>query len=164
MRSSSNFIFTITSRFVPPPLWCLNIPGQGKSKAGRRAVFGGPGTCRGWDSLRGCGGRCHTAWRSPPASASGSPRCRPGRSRSSNLLTKHSRSHSGAFPPESRAHILATSFHGKVNVPQSPAGLSSCSGRGWWEGLAPQTGSAGSSECFREGLQKAARAPDSHCT
>lgn len=164
MRSSSNFIFTITLGFVTPPLRCLNMPGQGKCKSRPRDGFGGLGHVQSCDSLRGCGGRCHTAWRSPPASASGSRPCRPDRSHSSNLLTKHSRSHSGAFPQASRSHILATSFHGKVNIPQPPARLSSCSGMGWWEGLTPQTGSAGSSECFREGLQKAAWAADSHCT
>lgn len=80
-------------------------------------------TCSVCDSLRVCGGRCHTAWRSPPASGSGSRRCRPGRFRSSNLLTKHSGSHSGAFPQASTFHILTTPFHGKVILPQSPAEL-----------------------------------------
>lgn len=54
-------------------------------------------TCSVCDSLRVCGGRCHTAWRSPPASGSGSRRCRPGRFRSSNLLTEHFQVSLGGF-------------------------------------------------------------------
>lgn len=140
MRNSSNFIFTIISGFVPLPLWYLNISEQEKCKSRHTDVPWWPTVTRGvCDSLRVFGGRCHTAWRSPPASGWGSHRCRPGRFHSSNLLTKHSAFHSGAFPQESRSHILTTSFHGEVNIPQSPAGLGSHSGTGWWEGLAPQT-------------------------
>lgn len=50
MRNSSNFIFTITSGFVPPPLRYLNIPGQGKCRAQR--CFGDPG----------CHAVCVTHW------------------------------------------------------------------------------------------------------